>query len=91
MRNVNDVGLLVVTDQDKAKAIERANSYRQMMEMWAWKDFQRLIREKEFDNEVAFHNAPQEHLTPMNIGEYRGWKKAFLWMEQEIGFILEAQ
>ena len=27
------------------KAIERANAYRQMMDLWAWKDFLNFIRE----------------------------------------------
>lgn len=31
--------------QDTAKAIERANSYRQMMDLWAWKDFEKYLDE----------------------------------------------
>ena len=28
------------------REIERANAYRQMMEMWAWKDFQAFLDEE---------------------------------------------
>jgi hypothetical protein len=80
-----------MTDQktiDKAKAIERAESYRSMMILWAWKDFNRMLKEKEMENEVTFHSTSQEKLTPMAIGEYRGWKKAFMWIESELEYIL---
>lgn len=32
-----------MTEQEKAQSIEKANAYRQMMESWAWKDFEKNI------------------------------------------------
>ncbi len=31
---------------DNAAAIEKANSYRMMMELWAWKDFQKFLNDE---------------------------------------------
>lgn len=35
----------MIDETDRLKAIERANSYRQMMDLWAWKDFERFLDE----------------------------------------------
>lgn len=33
----------MLSTTDKAKAVERANSYRQMMELWAWKELELFL------------------------------------------------
>lgn len=37
---------MALTEQDRQKAIERANAYRQMTEMWAWKDFMEAVNDR---------------------------------------------
>lgn len=35
---------MIIEAATAAKAIERANSYRDMMRSWAWKDFEEILK-----------------------------------------------
>lgn len=75
-----------MTDQDKAKAIERANSYRQMMESWAWKDFSEVARER---RSAALEKALNA-VSMDEVQQARGAVRFHDSLMSELDFILEA-
>lgn len=75
--------LKVDEDQNKA-AIERANAYRQMFEMWAWKDFKGILDELRKDalNSAIYASNMDE------IHGQRGAVKILDRIESELGFMM---
>ncbi len=77
-----------MTDQDKAQSIERANSYRQMMESWAWKDFQTVMTALKTEARTGMDALDVDNITVARTAEYLGYIKAFNKIENELGYIL---
>lgn len=74
--------------EDNQAAIEKANAYREMMNMWAWKDLMKMIdvaKQEAFD---VIDRTSLEQLTPSKIAEAKGIRKAFINIESEINLIL---
>lgn len=68
-----------------SKSIERANSYRQMMSVWAWTDFSILldtIRQDALESAINSTDLTQVYIQ-------RGIVKCVDKIRGEIGFILE--
>ena len=68
-----------------AKSIERANSYRQMMDSWAWKDFEaNILNAKRIDAlEKAIFSTTME-----DVQLERGKVKCVDAIKADIGYIL---
>ena len=77
---------------DKKKAIERANSYREMMNSWAWKDFVSLLEsiQKEGIDEIdrAFNSTGE--LRELAINNALAKRVVISRILSEINFILES-
>lgn len=74
-----------MSDQDKAKEIERANSYRQMMTNWAWKDFEKeleTIRQDALEMAIVSTNLE-------NVYIQRGIVKCIDSIKSNVGSILD--
>ena len=72
-----------MTDQEKAQAIERANSYRMMLDSWAWKDLWARIEEEKSGKLEALMT--QEGSDDLDFT--RGFVKAINWIKDEISFV----
>lgn len=73
-----------MNDQER---IQKASSYRDMMNMWAWSDFQSfLMRERESALEFGI-NADDQKEVQMNRGKVRQLDA----IQAELGFILGAK
>ena len=77
---------------DKKKAIERANSYREMMNSWAWKDFVSLLEsiQKEGIDEIdrAFNSTGE--LRELAINNALAKRVVISRILSEINSILES-
>ena len=70
-----------------AQAVERANSYRIMMESWSWKDFQKFMEEERRTAlEMAIH---ADDIRDIQV--QRGIVKAFDSIQAHLGYILGVQ
>lgn len=80
---------MAISEDEKQKAIERANAYREMMGMWAWKDFWSLCETQQQNalNEFKAMDNP----TFFQVGETKGRMAAIDKIEHEIAYILNAQ
>ena len=76
----------MIPEEDKAKAIERANSYRQMMDLWAWKDLQSFL---ESTRTAALESAVISDEIK-DIQMWRGYVKCLDSINSHIGYILGA-
>lgn len=76
---------------DKAKSIERANSYRQMFELWAWKDLVREIEEMKKDARNGIENIDVDKINSNRTAEYIGFMKAFSKIENHLGYVTSEQ
>lgn len=67
---------------DKRKAIERANSYRDMLNLWAWKDLMGQIRDEK--------DARIEKLLVVggDVEFVRGFTAALRFIDTSIAYIL---
>lgn len=67
-----------------AKAIERANSYRMMMDQWAWKDFDLIMDDtrKNALEKAVFASSMEE------VQIQRGIVKCIDSLKNDVGFIL---
>lgn len=75
-----------MSTEDKSKAIEKANSYRQMMEFWAWKDFELFLQEQRRTAlEMAVNS---DELKDIQV--QRGIVKCLNAIENHLGYILSA-
>lgn len=73
--------------EDKARAIERANSYRQMFETFAWKDFELFLKEQRRTAlEMAVNS---DELKDIQV--QRGIVRCLNEIESHIGYILSAK
>lgn len=73
---------------ETGKAIERANAYRDMMNMWAWKDLMVIfegIKNQAFN---VVDNTSIEELTVSKIAEAKGIRKGLDALISEINMIL---
>lgn len=77
-----------MNEEEKAKAIEKANSYRQMMESWAWKD---LIATAEENKTSILNNILNgDQTTERQIGYLKGYRDAVDQIfKDHIGYVLE--
>jgi hypothetical protein len=67
----------------KRQAVERANSYRAMINSWAWKDLiKRLQEEKESKTNRLFDGKKEDFEVT------KGFILALKFIDSEIGFIL---
>ena len=60
---------------DDKKAIERANSYREMMNLWAWKDFVNEVELLRAASANTIDTVVLDENAPMVIAEARGERK----------------
>lgn len=73
--------------QNEAASIEKANAYRQMMELWAWKDYQRFLDEmRKSALEMAINS---EDLKDIQV--QRGIVRACDSITAELGYVLGAR
>ena len=76
-------------ETEKKKAIERANSYREMMQMWAWKDFVKLAEsQKESYGNIIDVVSFEIDNAPMIMAESRGARKAIGQLLNSVDFIV---
>lgn len=74
-----------MNQDDKAKSIEKANSYRLMMSSWAWKDFEiNILNQKRLDALEAGINAPSMEMVQVE----RGKVKCVDSIHADLGFIM---
>lgn len=73
-----------MSEDDQKKAIERANSYRQMMELWAWKDFFKFI--EDLRREALESAIEKDSIKDVQV--QRGIVKAVDKIQSEIDYIL---
>jgi hypothetical protein len=73
---------------EKSKAIERANSYRQMVGLWAWKDFEKEILEIENEASRKIDTVVLDQNAGMVIAEARGERKSLQKLYDRINYIL---
>ena len=68
-----------------ARAIERASSYRNMMDSWAWKDFHgsvlKEIRQEALEKAIVAETMDQVQMA-------RGYVKCLDSIESQLGYIL---
>ncbi len=75
----------MITEEDRVKAVERANSYRQMMEQWAWKDFKSILDQTRQSALERGINASMIEETQVQ----KGFVKCIDSIYGELNFILE--
>jgi hypothetical protein len=69
------------------KAIERANSYRDMMRSWAWKDFEEIMKsERQSALEAAIVSSDIK-----DVQEKRGFVRCIDSLFSELETVLRAQ
>lgn len=81
-------------ERERRKAIERANAYREMMSLWAWKDFvENVIGEIRNQSIKQFDDIPTSDLASgaVYVAEARGIRKGLTKALDEVGYILEAR
>lgn len=76
-----------MNEQDQRRSQDRANAYRVMMELWAWKDFMRNVVEKQkADAFETFKNMSEPSL--FQAGQLQGQACAMDRLENELAFIV---
>lgn len=71
------------TEPDNAAAIERANAYRDMTRLWAWKDLMaRVEAEKKSKLDTLMTQKGTE-----NLDFTRGFVSAINFLESELGLV----
>ena len=73
--------------RDQAVKIERANSYRDMMNSWAWKDLMIVMaqeKKQQIENILSLGSKG-------DLDFARGFVKGLDWVENEANFVLEAK
>jgi len=77
--------MIAVETEDK-KTIEKANSYRQMMDQWAWKDFKGIMDQRRNDalEKTIWASTMEE------VQVQRGYVKCIDSLNSEIDYILGA-
>lgn len=78
-----------MSDNEKAKAIERANSYRDMCNLWAWKDLVRIIEEEKIASVTRCDSIPTKEMSLSLVSEERGIRKGLNKILSEVGYILQ--
>lgn len=72
-----------MTDQEKAEAIQKANSYLQMFELWAWQDFSLFL---ESERKSALESAVNSDELK-DIQKWRGYVKCLDSIQGHLGYI----
>lgn len=77
-----------MSDEDRRRAIERANSYREMMDLWAWKDFQSILKQHRSSAIQSITSFDASSANLCQVGEIRGALKELDQIEFELSSIL---
>lgn len=75
-------------DQARKKAIERANAYREMMNLWAWKDLMNELEGIRQDALMVIDAVPFEQNAALVIAESRGERRGLQKLLNRIDFVL---
>ena len=74
---------------EDAKAIERANAYRQMCQMWAWKDLMKIVEDVKEETVSREDSYATKDLSLVLIAEDRGIRRGLNRLLSEVDSILE--
>lgn len=77
-------------DTDRKKAIERANAYREMMNLWAWKDLMNELQEIKSDSALVIDAVPLDQNAQLVIAESRGERKGLQKLLNRIDYIVSS-
>jgi len=78
-----------MNENEKAKAVEKANSYREMCRLWAWKDLINSIDEIKKESVTRTDSYSTKDLSLVLIAEDRGIRKGLDRLLAEVDSILE--
>lgn len=74
-------------DDERKKRLDRAISYKQMFEMWAWKDFQSILsglRESTVNDFISFE---AKEAVEFKAGQYKGFLDCLRKIQSDLEFI----
>lgn len=76
---------------DKEKEIDRANSYKQMFELWAWKDFQSFLEKIKVETVNDFIAFNEQRAVEFRAGEFKGVLTCLEKIRNELNYIVESK
>lgn len=77
-----------INEDDRKRREDKANSYRQMMELWAWKDFEAYLdtlRASMVNDFIAFEAT---EAVEFKAGQYKGALDCLNRIKKELEFII---
>ncbi len=79
--------MAVEFEAERQKRIDTANSYKQMFEMWAWKDFQshlNALRESTVNDFISFE---AKEAVEFKAGQYKGFLDCLRKIQTDLEFL----
>lgn len=75
-------------ETERKKKVERANAYREMMNLWAWKDLMNELKEIREDAALVIDAVPLDQNAQLVIAESRGERRGLQKLQNRIDYIL---
>lgn len=80
-----------ISDEDKQKEIEKANSYKQMFALWAWQDFASTLAKIREDTVKEFLYMDWKESAQFKAGQCKGILECLNKIQAELDYIVREQ